>query len=72
MLDRDLVAVVAEKLHHRFPEQIPVVVHMGKGVRPGSLPARRIRAKFAFKGKALAEDEPIGEQCLRTSFVSYF
>lgn len=51
---------------------MPAFVSFGDGVRPGTVPSRRTRARFLFKGRMLDEHKPIGSQCLSESFSKYF
>lgn len=55
-----------------FPHLMPAFVSFGDGVRPGTVPSRRTRARFLFKGRMLDEHKPIGSQCLSESFSKYF
>jgi len=72
VLDTDTVLQVVEKLHHRYPMDVPLTVYMGEAVAPGRQPTRHVRNTLESKGTALVETQPIGLQTLRTDFSKNF
>jgi len=72
VLDSDTVLEVIQKLHERYPHEMPMMVMMGDAVTPGLPPMRQVRNMLECKGKALLEDEPIGYQCLKIDFSRNF
>jgi len=72
VLDTDTVLQVVQKLHERYPMDVPLSVFMGDAVGPGLAPTRHVRNTLESKGTALIETQPIGLQCLRSDFSKNF
>jgi hypothetical protein len=70
--DRDTVAVALEKLHALYPQRVPLSVLHGDAVAKGAPAARQVRTVLESRGTLLVEDEPLGVQCLKSTFSKYF
>ena len=70
--DSDTTPVVVAKLHAMYPVEVPLYVPRGDAVAHGVPPQRHVRTLFESRGLLLVEGQPVGEQCLRKTFSSYF